>query len=145
MCTEVVGLPFLSRIEEVFDQVHGLLQFSIERDVLIKKIRMSLTRYTSKNFELFPPMLTSQLTIVDKQNWASILKDNMDLRMNTVINDDQTNLWFARTTKEIVTIGLFFNSFKDDFINLRVFSKSVTKKESSILHFDWLDEEVYSQ
>ena len=106
---------------------------------------MSLIRYISKSFELFPPMLTSQLPIVDKHNWVGILKDNMDLRMNTIINDDQTNLWFAKTTEEIVTIGLFFNSFKDDFVNLRVLARSVTKKENSILHFDWLDEEVYSQ
>ena len=90
-------------------------------------------------------MLTSQLTIVDKHNWAGILKDNMDLRINTVINDDQTNLWFAKTTEEIVTIGLFFDSFKDEFVNLRVLAKSVTKKENSLLHFDWLDEVVYSQ
>ena len=80
LCTEVVGLPSVSRIEEVFDQVHDLLQFSIDRHNLVKRIRMSLTRCISKNFELFPPMLTSKLTIVDKQNWASILKDNMDLK-----------------------------------------------------------------
>ena len=78
-------------------------------------------------------MLTSQLTIVDKQNWAGILKSNMDLRINTVINDDQTNLWFAKTTEEIVTIGLFFNSFKDDFVILRVLSKSVTKDRKSVV------------
>ena len=90
-------------------------------------------------------MLTSQLTIVDKHNWASILKANMDLRINTIINDDQTNLWFAKTTKEIVTICLFFDSFKDEFFNLRVLARSVTKKENNILHFDWPDEAVYSQ
>ena len=71
MCIEVVGLPSVSRIEEVFDQVLGLFQFSIDRDILVKKIRISLIRYISKNFELFPPMLTDQLTIVDKQNWLA--------------------------------------------------------------------------
>ena len=68
----------------------------------------------------------------------------MDLRINTIINDDQTNLWFAKTTKEIVTIGLFFDSFKDEFVNLRVLAKSVTKKKNSILHFDWPEETVYN-
>ena len=67
LCTEVVGLPTISRIEKVFDQVLDLLQFSIDRDILVKKIRMCLIRYVSKNFELFPPMLTSQLAIVDKR------------------------------------------------------------------------------
>ena len=69
----------------------------------------------------------------------------MDLRINIVINDDQTNLWFAKTTEEIVTIGLFFNSFKDEFVNLRVLARSVTKRENSILYFDWSNEAVYSQ
>ena len=90
-------------------------------------------------------MLTSQLTIVDKQNWADTLKANMDLRINTVINSDQTNLWFANTTKEIVTNGLFFDSFKDEFVNLRVLAMSVMKKENCILYFGWLDEIVYDQ
>ena len=85
------------------------------------------------------------MTIVDKQNWVGILKDNMDSRINTVINDDQTNLWFAKTTEEIVTISLFFNSFKDEFVNLRVLAKNVTKEENNILHFDWPDEVMYSQ
>ena len=48
-------------------------------------------------------------------------------------------------SEEIVTIGLFFNSFKDNFVSLRVLARSVTKKENSILHFDWPDEIVYNQ
>ena len=104
MCTEVVGLPTVSRIEEVFDQVLGLLQFSIDRDVLIKKIRMCLISYVSKNFELFPPMLTGQFVVIDKQRWNDELKANIDSRINTIINDDQTNLWFTKTTKEILSI-----------------------------------------
>ena len=48
LCTEVVCVPIISRIEEFFDQVFGLFQFNIDRDVLIKKIRMYLIRYVSK-------------------------------------------------------------------------------------------------
>ena len=106
---------------------------------------MCLIRYTSKIFELFPPMITSQLAVIDKQSWADDLKANMDLRINTIINIDQTNLWFAKTTEEIVTIGLFFDSFKDEFVNFRVLARSVTKKENNILHFDWPDEAMYNQ
>ena len=81
-------------------------------------------------------MLTSQLVIVDKLGWTDELKVNIDSRMNIVINNDQTNLWFARTTEEIVKIGLFFDSFKEEFLNLRVLARNVMKKENSILHFD---------
>ena len=69
----------------------------------------------------------------------------MDLKINTIINSDQTNLQFAKTIEEIVTICLFFDSFKDELVNLRVLSRSVMKKENSILHFGWLDETVYDQ
>ena len=53
MCTNIVGLPIVSRIEEAFDQVLGLLQFSIDRNILIKKIKMCLVKYVSKNFVYF--------------------------------------------------------------------------------------------
>ena len=52
-------------------------------------------------------------------------------------------MWFARTTEEIVTIGLFFDSFKEEFVNLRVLARNVMKKENSILHFDWPNEITY--
>ena len=88
-------------------------------------------------------MLTNQLIIVDKQGWMDELKINIDFRMNTIINEDQTNLWFAETTKEIVIIGLLFDYFTEEFVNLRVLAKNVMKKEDSILHFDWPKEIVY--
>ena len=50
-------------------------------------------------------MLTNQLLVVDKQGWMDELKVNIDIRLNTIINEDQTNLWFVRTTKEIVKFG----------------------------------------
>ena len=106
---------------------------------------MCLIRYVSKSFKFFPLTLTNQLVIVDKQGWMNELNVNIDFRMNTIINEDQTNLWFARTTEEIVTIGLFFNSFKEEFVNLRVLAKNVMKKEDSILHFDWPNEVTYEQ
>ena len=94
---------------------------------------------------MFPPMLTNQLVIVEKQVWIDELKVNIDSRMKTIINKDQTNLWFARAIEEIVTIGLFFDSFKEEFVNLRVLARSVMRKEDSILHFDWPNEMTYEQ
>ena len=106
---------------------------------------MCLIRYVSKIFEIFPPMLTNQLVIVDKQGWTDELKVNIDSRMNTIINDDQTNLWFLKTTEEIVKISLFFDSFKEEFVNLRVLTRNVMKKENNILHFNWPNEITYEQ
>ena len=47
-------------------------------------------------------------------------KVNVDMRLNIVINEEKTNLWFRRTSKEIARFKLFFDSFEDDFLNLRV-------------------------
>ena len=71
------------------------------------------------------------------------LKVNIDIRLNTIINEDQTNFWFVRTTEKIIKVGLFFYSFKEEFLNLRVFSRSVMKKEDNILNFDWPNEVTY--
>ena len=65
--------------------------------------------------------------------------------MNTIINEEKNNLWFARNTKEIVKVRLFFDSFKDDFLNLRALSRTMMKREDIVLNFDWLDERTYDQ
>ena len=111
--------------------------------MLKKKVRLCLIRYISKKIEIFPPMLTNHLLLVDKQGWMDELKVNIDIILNKIINEDQTNLWFAKTTKEIVKGGLLFDSFKEEFLNLRVFSRSVMKKEDTILNFDWPNETTY--
>ena len=39
------------------------------------------------------------------------LKVNVDIRMNLMVNKEKSNMWFARTTKEIVKVQLFFDYF----------------------------------
>ena len=68
---------------------------------------MCLIRYISKNFDIFPPMMTNRLLIVEKKKWMDELKVNVDIRMHLVVNEEQTNMWFARTTKEIVKVQFF--------------------------------------
>ena len=54
-------------------------------------------------------------------------------------------MWLARTIEEIVKVRLFFDSFKEDFLNLRVLSRTIMKKEDVIPNFDWLGERTYDQ
>ena len=89
--------------------------------------------------------MTNHLLIVDKKRWMDELKVNVDIRMNLVVNEEQTNMWFARTTQEIVKVQLFFDSFKEEFKTLRTLARAINKKESTILNFDWLDERTYDQ
>ena len=104
---------------------------------------MCLVRYISKDFYIFPPMMTSHLLIVDEQKWMDEPKVNIDIRLNLVINEEKTNMWSTRTTNEIVKVQLFFDSFKEQFKTLRTLARVVNKKENTILNFEWLDERTY--
>ena len=73
------------------------------------------------------------------------LKVNVDIRMNLVLNEEQSNIQFARTIEEIVKVQLFFDSFKGEFKNLRTLAKAFMKKENVILNFDWPNEKIYDQ
>ena len=73
------------------------------------------------------------------------IKVNVDIRMNLMVNEEQANMWFARTTKEIVKVQLFFDSFKGECKNLRTQARAIMKKESFILNFDWPDDKTYDQ
>ena len=81
-------------------------------------------------------MMDTHLIIVDKQSWIDEFKVNIDLRMNTIINEEQNNVWFTRTIEEIVRVKLFFDSFKDEFLNLKVLARTIMKKDNAILNFD---------
>ena len=105
---------------------------------------MCLIRYISKNYDIFPPMLTKHLLIVEKQNWTDEFKVNVDIKMNLVVNEEKTNMWFARTTEKIIKVQLFFDSFKE-FKNLKTLARAIIKKEGTILTFNWLDEKTYDQ
>ena len=72
---------------------------------------MCLVRYISKDFDHFPHMLTNHLLVKERQDWEDKLKVNVDVRMNLVVNEDHSNIWFVRTTEEIVRIQVFFDSF----------------------------------
>ena len=145
ICTEVVGLPFVSKIKDVFDQVFDLVQFTIDKEILQSKVRMCLIRYISKIFDIFPPMLTNYFLIIEKYNWMDELKVNVDIRMNLVVNEEKSNISFVRTTEEIVKVQIFFDSFKGEFKDLRTLARTIMKKESAILTFDWPNEKKYDQ
>ena len=71
------------------------------------------------------------------------LKVNVDIRINSMVNEEQSNIWFVRTAEEIVKFQLFFDSFKGEFKDLRTLARVVMKNKSTILNFDWPDEKTY--
>ena len=70
---------------------------------------------------------------------------NIHMRMTHVIYEEYNNFWFVRTTKEIVRVQIFFDSFKSEFKDLKEMAKGVMKREKNILSFDWPDERTYDQ
>ena len=70
---------------------------------------------------------------------------NIQMRMNHVVNEDYNNILFAMTTKEIVKVQVFFDSFKNGFKDLRTMARGVLKREKDILNFDWPNERTHDQ
>ena len=71
------------------------------------------------------------------------LKVNVDITMNLVVNEEQSNIWFARTMEEIVKVQIFFDSFEGEFKDLRTLARTVMKKEKAILNFDCPNKKTY--
>ena len=79
-----------------------------------------------------------------KEKWAKELDDLFCLRMNKIINETG-HAWWATTIKELVTVQLFFDSLKKDFIDIDKEGEYVNKKQHDILQFDWLDDTIFDK
>ena len=76
---------------------------------------MCLVRYISNYFDLFPHMITNHLLVRERHDWEEELNMNIHMRMSHVVNEEYYNIWFARTTKEIIWVQIFFDFFKKLF------------------------------
>ena len=68
----------------------------------------------------------------------------MVYRVDTV-DSDEKYIWFARTTKEVVQVQLFFESFKEHFEEIRTIGENVLRKEQEILSFNWPDDTLFDK
>ena len=60
--------------------------------------------------------------------------------MNLNVNNDDNNMHFSTTLEEIISVQLFFDSFLNEFKELKRVARNVLKKEKDILDFDWPEE-----
>ena len=51
----------------------------------------------------------------------------------------------ATTIEELVKVQLFFDSLKQDFLNIDKEVEYVIKKQHDILHFNWLDDTLFDK
>ena len=56
--------------------------------------------------------------------------------MNEILNE-KGHAWWVTTIEELVKVQLFFDSLKQDFVNIDKQSEYVIKKKHDILHFNW--------
>ena len=73
MCTEEIDLPATSRIENVYDQVIGLVQFDVEREILHRNRITFLVRNRDRDFDLVPHMFANSFFIKYKKSWEEEL------------------------------------------------------------------------
>ena len=82
----------------------------------------------------------------NRNNWEKELHTNLNMRMNLIVNDEENNnIHFSTTTKEIFRVQIFFDSFMDKFKELKRIARNILRREKGILNFDWPDEPTYAQ
>jgi len=79
-----------------------------------------------------------------KDEWDKELDDLLCLRMNKIINEIG-NAWWATTIEEMVKAQIFFDSLKQELIDIDRKVEYVIKKQQDILHFDWPDDTLYDK
>ena len=70
--------------------------------------------------------------LINKEEWAQELDDLLCLRMNRVINE-KGNAWWANTTKEVLKVQIFYDSLREDFIEINKLRDYVMKKQHDVL------------
>ena len=95
MCIEVISLPATSRIENVFYQVLGLVQFDVERERLRRNIITFLVRHMDREFDLIPHMFANSLLIKDRKSCEEELQKNVNVRMNLIANNEKNKMHFS--------------------------------------------------
>lgn len=68
----------------------------------------------------------------------------MSIGLNIVVNY-KNYIWFARTIEEVVQVKLFFDSFKQDFEEIRRIGINVLRKEQEILSFNWPNDTLFDK
>ena len=86
-----------------------------------------LDKYKSQKFSLFPHSLDRRNNLKDKDAWAKELDDLFCLRMNKIINEI-VHAWWDTTTEEMVKAQIFFDSLKQEFIDIDSEAEYVIKK-----------------
>ena len=114
---------------------NDLFDFDDKRVVLQKRIIICLSKYLAEKFELFPHALRKIDKLKEKEEWAKELDDLLCLRINGVISEKGHVLW-EMITEEIVKVKLFYNSIREEFIEINKLGDFVIKKKREVLSFD---------
>lgn len=132
------------QVERTFDKVNDLSEFDKKRNILQRKINICFIKYLGYFFYFFPHVIKSRGQIRENEEWAKELNELISSRLNATMNDEKY-IWFARTIEELVQVELFFESFKQDFHEIRKIGTSVLSKEHVILNFNWPDDIIFDK
>lgn len=68
----------------------------------------------------------------------------MSVRMNDLVNKENY-IWFLRTMEELANVQIIFDSFHQDFNEIKRMSKDVLSKEKQILNFSWPNDNAFNK
>ena len=87
-----------------------------------------MNNYKSQKFDLFPHALDRKNKLKNKDEWDKELDDLFYLRMNNIINETKHACWVI-TIEEFVKVQIFFDSLKQDLIDIDKEGKYVINKQ----------------
>ena len=64
--------------------------------------------------------------------------------MNRVINE-KGHAWLENKTEEVVKVQIFYDSLREEFIEIDKLGEYVLKKQHEILSFNWLDDTLFDK
>ena len=134
LCYSIIRLSH-DQIERTYDIVNDLPDSNNRRVHLQRIIVGYLNKYKSQKFSLFPHALDRRNNLKKKDAWAKELDDYFCLRMNKIINEIG-HAWWATIIEEMVKAQIFFDSLKQEFVDIDNKDEFFVKKNQYILHFD---------
>ena len=102
MCISVINLT-CHQLEKVFDLLNKLQDFDDKQDSFLRRLTICLSKYLTRNFDLFLCALKSVDRIKEKEEWKKELDDIFCERLNRIVNETG-HLLCAMTNEELVKV-----------------------------------------
>lgn len=144
MCVSYDEVGSDATIKSTCELTKGLTKLAEGKANVERKANLYRKEYTKHIFELFPGGFVNQNQIKDKQVWLDELGANLSLRVNEIINKDDTSL-FVKTIEEIEKIKSHYGFLESEVRKIRNSWKRLLKLKKKIIGYSWPIDDVFQE